>query len=70
MDMAKKAMVTAIQRMSCMLNLQLEIVLEIVAGQLAYLDLELCLAFLRRKQYLAFGERASHRAAAQLETKS
>ena len=50
MDMAKKAIVTAIQRMSCMLNLQLEIVLEIVAGQLAYLDLELGLAFLRRKQ--------------------
>lgn len=70
MDMAKKAMVTAIQRMSCMLNLQLEIVLEIVAGQLAYLDLELCLSFLRRKQHLAFGERALRRAAAKLETKS
>ena len=70
MDMAKKAMVTAIQRMSCMLNLQLEIVLEVVAGQLAYLDLELFLAFLRRKQYLAFGERALRRAAAKLETKS
>ena len=70
MDMAKKAMVTAIQRMSCMLNLQLEIVLEIVAGQLPYLDLELFLAFLRRKPYLAFGECASRRAAAKLKTKS
>ena len=66
MDMAKKAIVTAIQRMSCMLNLQLEI----VAGQLGYLDFELFLAFLRRKQYLAFGEPALHRAAMQLKTKS
>jgi len=66
MDMAKKAIVTAIQRMSCMLNLQLEI----VAGQLVYRCIELCLACFLRKQWLAFGERASHRAAAQLETKS
>jgi hypothetical protein len=50
MDTAKKAIVTAIQKMSCMLNLQLEIVLETVAGQIAHRDLELCLAFLRRKQ--------------------
>jgi hypothetical protein len=66
MDMAKKATVTAIQRMSCMLNLQLEI----VDDQLVYRSRELSLPFLRRKQYLAFDARVSHRGAAQLETKS
>jgi hypothetical protein len=66
MDMAKKAIVAVIQRMSCMLSLQLEI----VAGQLVYRCVELCLAFLRRKQWLAFGEPSSRRGEAQLRTKS
>jgi hypothetical protein len=68
--MAKNAIVTAIQRMSCMLSLQLEIVLEIVAGQLVHRGRELSLPFLRRKQYLAFDARVSHQEEAQLKTKS